>query len=123
MYQTGELLTALLSGRPFVIGVEALSRLSSSKRPRDVAAARVLEAVHATAMQLARQGLMPAPVFMTNAREGLSDGWEVHADGSSIHRGNLLSTLLPGRATEIAALRAPHIDAIDADKPLRRLAA
>ncbi len=124
--QTAELVGALLSGRPFVIDADKLKGLSTASRTAEdhdaTGAIRVLEAVHATAMQLARQGVMAAPIFMTDAESPVGDGWERQGDGSHLHRGDLLPELLPGRAKEIEAVRARFVDDIDPAKPLRRLA-
>jgi len=120
---TANLVESILSGRPFVVDVDQLNRLSPPglKRKLESPKLDVLTAVHGTAVQLARRGAVASPIYMTDAKTDLGDGWERFGDGSSIHRGDLLPTLLPHRKGDITRARALLKTAVDGDKPLKDL--
>ena len=121
--QTGDLVHALLAGRPFVVDVDQLAALSPSglKRPAGTTALDVLEVVHGAAMHLTRQGIMAEPIYLSDATTASTPGWEKHADGSRVHRGDLLPELLPDRGGSLAWLRQPFSRPVDDAAPLARL--
>ncbi|WP_377161513.1 C80 family cysteine peptidase [Roseateles sp. UC29_93] len=120
--QTLALLQATLSGRPFTVDADHLDALAASGEAGDRARLRVLEIVHGTSMKLARKGVMPAPVYLTDfAREPSDAGWARHEDGSRVHHGDLLPDLLAGRRAQITRARTNGSADFDEVHPLSRL--
>ncbi|ANH70989.1 C80 family cysteine peptidase [Mitsuaria sp. 7] len=121
--QTSEFVESILSGRPFVVDVDKLRLLAPAgrKRPAQSLPVDILEVVHGTAMRLARQGIIPSPIYLTDAKVDPAKGWETSPKESSVHRGDLLPELLPQRKGAIMRARAPSPQSFDETRPLASL--
>ena len=122
--QTVQFVQSILAGRPFVVDADRLARVpdSEAKRKVDATLFDMLSIVHGSAVQMARRGAISEPIYMTDTSTGLSDGWESHPDGSRIHRGDLLPTLLPDRKKQIEISRVMPTQHVQDAEPLKRLA-
>jgi len=121
--QTLALVQAALSGRPFTIDADAVTKIALSIEAGGLehAVLRVLDVVHGAAVQLARKGILPAPVYLADTAPEGTSGWQKYPDGSLVHRGDLLSTLLPRRKQRIEQLQTPADVKVDDARPLPAL--
>lgn len=120
--QTRVLVSSALSGRPFVIDVDEVRRMSASDMPADLAGLKALEVLHAAARKLTGQGVIEAPIYMSEAEQSTEAGWTTYKDGSSVNRGDLLPLLRPERKAAMDVLQIPG-PAVDDGRPLSRLGA